>query len=485
MNVRLFTIVCLVLSSTFWACQTEQNNSNSNLNQSPSNTTAINDVDVTDASTPKALTISQPFKNTAGTSDQILINKHDKSITKTLPSGTSITIPANAFVDANGNPVTTPVELNFTAYNSPAEIIASGIPMKVVDNDGEMEWMQTAGMFDISGTTNGAPVQIAKGKTVDIAYASDVEGEFDAWFFDEAKGNWINGGATETINADVTSATEREAEIQRLTALTATPPVAPPGLKSDNKLIFNDLDLSKTPELKNKTDLVLSYAGTDEKLAPSNNKWITQPNIWHKKLLEPTDDKGVYQLRLLGNKSYKIPVILALTDAEMAKVKAAHQRNLAAFKANKERLANISKNASEQGELRRLMKVSFMGVHNYDILWKSPTSIPLMADFEIPGITAKDKEMMTVYYITKDEKVVVALNQHDWGKFRFDPNDDNKIIAMLPGKQVALFTQSDFKKEKQNMINAKKSNYVFNMTTVDETVDNTEDLEGLIARARM
>jgi len=470
-----------------FACETEKNTADL------STTTAINDTNDTDIAgtsqyndnqNPNVLRINRPYEQPAGKGEQVTIKNPSKAFTQELPSGTILSVPANAFVTMDGKPVTTPVKIDFTSYNSPAEIIASGIPMKVVE-DGEHAWMQTAGMFQINGTTNGENIKIADDKSVDIAYASSETGDFDAWYFDEAKGNWINQGATEIVTNVNTNPAKNYKEVERLTQLTATPPVAPASVNENNKLVFTDLNLDKVPDLQNKKEVILSYAGSDSKLSPENNKWIKQSNIWHKKVLEPTNEKGVYQLTLLGNKSYQIPVRLALTEKEMARVKANFQANLAEYKANKSLLANLTKNKLDQAQLRRNMNVKFMGIHNYDILVKMKESIPLMANFKFEGLPSKVKEMTTIYYITKNEKVVVGLNQRDWKKFRFDPKDDNKLIALLPDNKVAMFTETDFKSAENKMVGAKGQEFVFDMTVTDETADSMEDLDGLIERARL
>ena len=60
--------------------------------------------------------------------------KNGEAQTFQLENGTSIEIPANAFVDANGQPVTSTVNIGYREFHNAAEILASGIPMKAVHN---------------------------------------------------------------------------------------------------------------------------------------------------------------------------------------------------------------------------------------------------------------------------------------------------------------------------------------------------------------
>src|SRR6478736_1263421 len=61
---------------------------------------------------------------------QLTINDASQPQHLELPSGSFIDIPANAFVDGKGNPVTGKVKLSFKEYHDAADIILSGIPLE-------------------------------------------------------------------------------------------------------------------------------------------------------------------------------------------------------------------------------------------------------------------------------------------------------------------------------------------------------------------
>ncbi|MDH5603215.1 MAG: hypothetical protein OEY51_04735, partial [Cyclobacteriaceae bacterium] len=95
----------------------------------------------------------------------IKIPKNSKTIDPTVSqlvrfdNGMRVEVPKDAFTDAQGAVVTTPITLEVETYSSAAEILASGIPMHY--DDGETSGVfESAGMFKISGHTGGGEVFI-------------------------------------------------------------------------------------------------------------------------------------------------------------------------------------------------------------------------------------------------------------------------------------------------------------------------------------
>ncbi len=84
-----------------------------------------------------------------------------------LVNGSQINVPAQAFVNKNGDPVQGKVQLTYREFHHAAEIIASGIPMEY--QGGVFE---SGGMFELRGQQAGEPVFIAKGNKIEVKLAS-------------------------------------------------------------------------------------------------------------------------------------------------------------------------------------------------------------------------------------------------------------------------------------------------------------------------
>ncbi|MBI35740.1 MAG: hypothetical protein CMP67_10310 [Flavobacteriales bacterium] len=133
----------------------------------------------------KTYEVKAPFKNIVLNSTTKMINPAEAQIVK-FDKEFSVEVPQNAFQDADGNLITEPVELSVKKFNNSASIIASGIPMKVTDENGEEQQMESAGMFDIRGKSNGKDVFVADGKTLNIITKSSISGnDYDAYYFEE------------------------------------------------------------------------------------------------------------------------------------------------------------------------------------------------------------------------------------------------------------------------------------------------------------
>jgi hypothetical protein len=430
----------------------------------------------------KAPLLRAPLAQITEKGEHLMIENPGEPSSFTLKSGTTIRIPAKAFKNANGEIVREPVRVQIREYRDAAEIIASGIPMRVHQEDGSEEWMQTAGMFSVDAYCNGSEVQLAEGKTMDINFISLVDGDYDFWKFDEKQANWDNIGSSEnpTPVAQETSG-EELAEAERLRSLIKNKP-ARPDADEGNILGFTDLDVSKLPALREQNPVMLAYAGDDAAKAPKNNAWVHKVS-WFKKKIEPTAEDGVYQLTLLGDSLYSIKVRRALTGPDLERARAKYKERMDAYQANLAALRDIEATRAAQKAFSRAISISNTGIYNYDILWKQPEAVPLMADFDFDGLPAAAKENVVVYLVTGEGRVVIGLPQQDWHKLRVNLNADNKMLAVLPGKKVAYFSQSAFEENKSEMEASSGKDYIFDMTVEERDVSQMEDLRALLKQA--
>ena len=400
-----------------------------------------------------------------------------------LPSGTEIRVPAHSFVNEAGAPVTDPVEITVTEYHDAADIIAAGIPMHTQGSDGQREWLQTAGMFDIRGASRGRSIFVAPGSSLQVQFASRVGGEYDHWIFDEKAGSWSSTGrGNSPLPLAVSESGPGNNDV--VSERAPVPPRKPQPTPEAERLVFNDLDYKRCPDLKDVSSLVLTYAGKDPALDPKNNTWITQPGIWLKKELRPGKEPGIYQLTLVGDSLYTIPVKKALTTNDLAAATAEYEKALAEYNANLALFSQQKEIRSKQNAFRREMAINGFGLYNYDILWKTPDAVRIAADFEFDNLPENLKESVTVYHITGRGRAVIALGFDEWKYFGYSPGSDNAIIALLPNDKVALFTQSDFKKASRDLAASQSKSYTFQMRVKDRQSGVT-DLQNLVAEAKM
>jgi hypothetical protein len=144
-------------------------------------------------------TVQPPFDNISVKPNIRSIDASKEQVVK-FQNGVSVEVPADAFCDEDGNPVSGEVELSLETYDSKAAILASGIPMKYTENGTEGDF-QSAGMFKLEGTVNNKKIEIRKDKKLSINYPSKTFGDFDFFYFEEDKNEVKQSG----MNANAVS----------------------------------------------------------------------------------------------------------------------------------------------------------------------------------------------------------------------------------------------------------------------------------------
>jgi hypothetical protein len=105
-------------------------------------------------------------------------------------TGTSVRIPANALVDAQGRPVRGEAELLLREYRSIADFLASGIPMHYADARGAF-FFNSGGMFEVRVRQNGAQLSLAPGQTYNVTFSPTGQlTDASLYYFDEQRGTW-------------------------------------------------------------------------------------------------------------------------------------------------------------------------------------------------------------------------------------------------------------------------------------------------------
>ena len=130
---------------------------------------------------------------------------------------TSVTLPAGAFVDANGDPVTGEITAKVTPVDTRemgASYLGGGVALT---EESEVVQLLSLGMIDFEFTQNGEPVQLAAEASaqieMDLVTETGPDGrvyaigeEIEMWWFDEATGLWVEEGVGEIV-ASATSPT--------------------------------------------------------------------------------------------------------------------------------------------------------------------------------------------------------------------------------------------------------------------------------------
>jgi len=255
--------------------------------------------------------------------------KPDRPKILTLPSGTVIDVPKNAFRDEKGRIVEDKVVLYFREFNNPTDILLSGIPMNYKTSQGEMP-MQSAGMFEIRASTmEGEELFSNQDEPISISLIStETEDDFNYYEMEDETGEWEEKGKDELdfeFNGNW-SPTIAEATMPLLNSplLNIRLLKGNSRIKRHNKLQFKaEIRLTKKKKNKKKEEESLNLAFS-EMNAWNNLTWIYDGDKKDEKktryrLDEIHRNQQGYSYILDRNKwrSKKIADSLQLTDIEL------------------------------------------------------------------------------------------------------------------------------------------------------------------------
>jgi hypothetical protein len=369
-------------------------------------------------------------------------------------NGSAFTIPANALVDEAGEPVTGEVTIAFNQYHSIPDIITSGIPMSY-DTLGESFTFESAGMFSLNGTCNDAPVFVKDGEAIAMNLASDFNEEEPFHFYElnENTGDWTYEHSDSPVNENPKFEPENYI------------PLKPEPVSDDAFVLDINFDLSNYDELKLFSGIVWEYTGTEDSLDPRKSDLVGKTK-WTDFELEPTNERAYeYYMTMKSKKSSfttKCTAVLEGEDMDVA---------MEAFQTKK---IEVAKKMEElQKPYIRSVSISGFGTYNYDYIHRVEQPAQLMADFNFEGHNENKNDALIVL-VYPDENFVVNYPRVKWDDFGIDTKADAKLIAILPGNQVAVY-------EDEISDCYGKESHTFNMKVLDEKIEDKNSLIDVLA----
>ena len=129
-------------------------------------------------------------------------------------SGTTLKISKKSFLDEKGNPISTPVDIQYREFHTTTDILVSGIPM-TGDEGGIENTVMSSGMCEFRAYANGNAVKINPEAPVINEMASQRNGtNYNLYYFNENTGKWEEKGKDITKNNMEENGGPTEPEIQ-------------------------------------------------------------------------------------------------------------------------------------------------------------------------------------------------------------------------------------------------------------------------------
>lgn len=132
------------------------------------------------------------------------------------------------------------------------------------------------------------------------------------------------------------------------------------------------------------------------------------------------------------------------------------------------------KRQAQEAEILRTFQVKKFGIYNTDRLYKMGGELlTFQASFDFQK-ELKVFNDIKVYLITGSRNTaVITYPEYEWQNFKFNPKENNQIIAVLPEQKIAVLSKEDFKKLDIDKISrTKKHHFKTTFTSIEHLAFN-------------
>ena len=355
-----------------------------------------------DSETAEKRAVNKPWSNISPP-EQVFTFNAESGDTILLENGTVIRVPAGILVNSKGEHVTGEVALSYSTMYTPAEIIASGIPMDY-DSAGANFQFQSAGMFEMTAQQGNEELAIESGKSIDMDFPTTRNDQTYSFYrYDDGGANWSFQNIPEVDSNQTRLALEEEL------AEASIPPAKPEEYKSGTPVIDLEFDLQSHPELSGYNGVIWQYAGSGKN--PEENKWIYN-EVWSSADLNLFDRaQGIYSLSLKnGEKSFNTMITPVLKGADFQNALAAFADRMEQFEAEEAARLAEEQRINQIPPFSSRLSVLVFGIHNLDAIRHNSDFISTNVKFEMPSSFTGSRGNVTVYIVSGAMQTTIAYN---------------------------------------------------------------------------
>lgn len=394
----------------------------------------------------------------------------NENIQLNTKDGSIIYIDANSFEFSNGEAVKEIVDVRFKEYHNVIDVIKSRIEMQY-DSAGTKYHLQSAGMFEITGTSQGKPIQFKKGKTASVELVTNTEGgKFNFYKFEKEGWKFLYKDNNFTKNLkpklkkleDKISALENEVEV-----IEEEMPFSP-GKADPNKLnVKVEFSKKEFPELSGFQDLLFEFINDsivkddfeqydwDYVEIEKGNSGTYQLLFFHegdkyafnaKPVLESGQENGAFATLFNGYTEELKHKKELKKDLQLKRVKLYkkdEKKRDSSLLAYKVMMAQQEATNDTGAKLRRAFQIASFGLFNCDCPANLPEGALFVADF-----SAEDSDSLNhhqAYLVEKNTKRLFTYYESAYSKFQCNPASENMIVVLTDSNQIYTCDNSEFK----------------------------------------
>ena len=394
--------------------------------------------------------------------------------------GTRIHIPAKAFVNKNTRePIEGDVELTFDEYHTHGEILASGIPMTYTTPEGDTVDFESAGMFDIRAFQEGVELELAEGKEIQVELASDVDGTFEFYAFNEGQENWDlkETECNPMINPYIA---KQKMELEKLEAEMPQTPKKLIEYEKGDPLIDIKRYGAKDEVLDALNGVFWMFTGDSTQIDPSKNNAAFN-KYYDFVELRQIDSSNVREYDMVFQDGTEEVIVRAapifqgkLLTRENDRMSRIINQIEYAMRSKDE----IERELEQEKAMMRTMNIDGMGIYNYDRQMKDEDALPFLAEFTFDGKPAN--QGVAIYLMPKEKLCVIKYTPLTYDLFRLNPTETNRMVAIFADN--SMYTISSQEIRNMNLSRKKLSEKViFDLKKHGTLIEDAAEIDELIA----
>lgn len=383
--------------------------------------------------------------------------------------GSLIYIDANSFEFENGDPVKTSINIGFKEYHNVIDVIKSGIEMRY-DSAGVQYHLQSAGMFEIKGFSEGKSIRFKQGKAASVELVTHTEGgrfnfykfEKEGWKFLHKDNNFTKNLDSKRLNLEerISKVEEEVLEIEKV--MPHKPGKADPS-KLNVKVEFSKKEF---PELAGFKDLLFEfihdsivqddfeqfdwdYVEIEKKKAGeylllffhNGDKYAFNA----KPVLESGQENGAFA-NLFNSYTeelkHKKDLAKQLQLKRVKLYKKDEKKRDSSLTAYRAIIAQQSATDDTGAKLRRAFQIASFGLFNSDC----PANLPEGALF-VANFSAANNDTLKhhkAYLVEKNTKKLFTYYEGNYASFQCNPESNNMIVVLTDSNQIYTCNNNEF-----------------------------------------
>jgi hypothetical protein len=214
------------------------------------------------------------------------------------------------------------------------------------------------------------------------------------------------------------------------------------------------------PELSIYKNVLWKYTGklSNEEVAKMFGSSVSDPS------LTSSGKRGEYIYKFTTrNGTFEIPVKPVFSPKAMKDAVKSYEANV------------VNKNA--QTKIKRTVDITQLGLVNYDVIYHRPDAMVVKVDFKIKNNETMKVKGLPLFHITGEDNVLV--NVTDANSITYSKSLNNKFVAILPGRKIAVIGTADFLKSMQKQTAGK--NAIVELNEIESLINSSDDLNNIIS----